>query len=415
MIALRGRSEWVDLARPLNQRLWPLAAPSGDPQEVRGSRACVVDGDCAAPAGYGLYLTKAGSTVTPAQGRSIGLPLDLGHLGTGDIVDVSEDGRRLAVLWRSQARVNSILLTERCDNYCVMCSQPPRDVDDSWLLDRARQLIELLPRDTPGFVITGGEPTLYGAEFTDLLRLVRDRLPVAEVHILTNGRRFADDTFAIDYASVGSTQNMVGIPLYGAEPSLHDEVVQAQGAFAETVQGILNLARLGQHVEIRTVLQRATADHIVDIAEYIARNLPFVDQVALMGLETIGFARRNLPEVWVDPWDYRLGLTEAAELLEAAGIHTLIYNHQLCTLESEARRFAVKSISDWKNEYDEVCDPCTLLAECGGFFHSAMHRASSHIAPIGVATSAMPTRPNRLVPTRQPRDGEVFVALTSRR
>ena len=78
---------------------------------------------------------------------------------------------------------------------------------------------------------------------------------------------------------------MAGIPDYGAEPHLHDFVVQAHGAFEETLRGILNLAALNQRVEIRVVIHKQTAPYLVNIAEFIRRNLPFVDQVALMGLD----------------------------------------------------------------------------------------------------------------------------------
>src|SRR5262249_30864115 len=151
------------------------------------------------------------------------------------------------------------------------------------------------------------------------------------------------------YARIVDERVMVGIPVYGAESSLHDFVVQAVGAFEETIRGILNLSALGARVEIRVVVHRQTADALVDIASYIARTLPFIDQVALMGLEIMGFARSNLRDVWIDPFDYRDELREAALLLHASGIPTMIYNHQLCVLHEELWPFAVRSISDWKN------------------------------------------------------------------
>ena len=49
---------------------------------------------------------------------------------------------------------------------------------------------------------------------------------------------------------------MVGIPVYAAEAGRHDYIVQAAGAFDDTIRGILNLAALGQCVEIRIVVQR---------------------------------------------------------------------------------------------------------------------------------------------------------------
>ena len=49
-------------------------------------------------------------------------------------------------------------------------------------------------------------------------------------------------------------------------------------------------------IEIRVVLHKQTAPAPAEIAEFIARNLPFVEQVALMGLEMIGFARANIAD-----------------------------------------------------------------------------------------------------------------------
>ena len=101
-----------------------------------------------------------------------------------------------------------------------------------------------------------------------------------------------------------------------------------------------------------------------------------------MGLEMMGFARRNQELLWIDPSDYRELLAEATELLVSHGIHTLIYNHQLCLLHRDIRDFAVRSISDWKNEYDPICQNCDLLERCGGFFHSAKYGSSGQNHPL---------------------------------
>ena len=87
-------------------------------------------------------------------------------------VSVSDDGERIRVLWRHQSRQNSILLTERCNHYCLMCSQPPKTANDDRLLAEAFELMRLLPRDTAEIGFTGGEPTLYGQGLIELLRLL---------------------------------------------------------------------------------------------------------------------------------------------------------------------------------------------------------------------------------------------------
>jgi His-Xaa-Ser system radical SAM maturase HxsC len=249
-------------------------------------------------------------------------------------------------------------------------------------MDNAEELVRLLPRDTHGIGFTGGEPTIYGERLISLLKLCRNLLPFAGVHVLSNGRRFGDSAFASQWASVENPRMMVGIPIYGAEAALHDYVVQSKGAFDETLRGIVNLGELSQPVEIRVVVHKQTAPHLPEIAEFIARNLPFVDQVALMGLEMMGFARANIDDVWIDPNEYREQLSEAVSLLARRRIKTMIYNHQLCLIERELWPFAVRSISDWKNEYHPECLDCSVQERCGGFFYSAKYRHSEHIKAI---------------------------------
>src|SRR5204863_3568476 len=160
---------------------------------------------------------------------------------------------------------------------------------------------------------------------------------------------------------------------------------QSQGAFDTTLRGILNLGYLSQRIEIRVVLHKQTAPHLVEIAEFIARNLPFAEQVALMGLEMIGFARANMDEIWIDPVDYQDQLVEAVRRLDRRRIKTMIYNHPLCLLNRELWPYAVRSISDWKNEYHPECSRCAVADRCAGFFFSAKYRMSDHIKAISPA------------------------------
>jgi His-Xaa-Ser system radical SAM maturase HxsC len=382
VIPLRARTEVVRLPKPLSRRVWLLAGSHTLTGQRRG-RAYLIEPDEVPPEGFDLYLSRPGKELELNDDQAVvQIPEPLAYLSAGDVLSVSPDGKWLRVLWRQASLQNHVLLTERCDNYCLMCSQPPKEANDDWLLEDAMELVRLLPITTEQFGITGGEPTLYGEHLIDLLRLCKTLIPYAGVHVLSNGRRFSDLGFAASWASISNPNLMVGIPVYGAESSLHDYVVQASGAFDETIRGIMNLARLDQRIELRVVIHKQTAPALVEIAEFIACNLPFVEQVALMGLEMTGFARANLEQIWIDPIDYAPQLTEAALLLDSAQIRTMIYNHQLCLIEPKAWPFTVKSISDRKNEYHPECQSCSVIDQCGGFFFSAKYRMSEHIKAI---------------------------------
>lgn len=308
------------------------------------------------------------------------LSREYAYLDEGDILRVDPSSGSIRCLYRRTSPHNTILLTERCDHYCLMCSQPPIATDDSWLLDEAIALIGMIPTETEALGISGGEPTLYGKRFIELLQLIKAKLPSTALDVLSNGRAFKDMTFAKQYAEVQHPDLLIGIPVYSDDPVRHDYVVQSRGAFDDTIRGILNLKALGQRVEVRVVISRQTIDRLVPTCEFLARNLLFVDHVALMGLEITGFARANLDFLWVDPYEYRDVLSEAVAVLNAYGMPASVYNHQLCTVNSDIEPNYRKSISDWKNEYLDECHACQRQQECGGFFSSSkQYKHSAYI------------------------------------
>jgi His-Xaa-Ser system radical SAM maturase HxsC len=331
------------------------------------------------PDGFGAILIFAAPEKYPdGQIPVIRISRQLEYLDDGDVIKITPR-YQIRAMFRKNARTNSLLVTERCNSFCVMCSQPPRDIDDSYIVDDLMRAIPLFDRSAREIGITGGEPTLIGEKLFALVERLKCYLPETGVHILSNGRNFKNLELAQAMARLHHPDLMIGIPLYSDVASIHDFVVQADNAFDETIAGILNLKRCGVRVEIRVVIHRETYKRLPALARFIARNLLFVDHVALMGLELMGFAKSNLDAIWIDPVEYQPELREAVEWLTSNRMRVSIYNHQLCLLDPTIRRFAVKSISDWKNEYMPECDGCELKDDCGGFFSSAKLRYSPNI------------------------------------
>jgi His-Xaa-Ser system radical SAM maturase HxsC len=197
--------------------------------------------------------------------------------------------------------------------------------------------------------------------------------------MLTNGRTFAWPAYSRRFAELQHPNICLGIPLYSDCATEHDYVVQARHAFDQTVAGLHQAARNGIRTEIRVVLHRLTIPRVTKLAEYIYRNFPFVEHVALMGLEHTGYTPRNIDKLWIDPFDYQDELEAAVELLAIRGMNVSIYNHQLCVLRRSLWPFARKSISDWKNLYLPTCEGCSALADCGGVFQWTATKHSDHL------------------------------------
>ena len=260
--------------------LRPVAATSDRPFIARISTSPTTSSEIGLgmPGPRGALVTSE-PTFTAGRDTYV-LGSEFQYLADGDIVRI--DPRRLAIhtLYRRASRFNALLVTERCDNYCVMCSQPPKAADDAYLIDELVQAIPLMSPSTPEIGITGGEPSTLGERLTELIALLHEHLPNTPVHVLSNGRNFAKTDLATSLAKVAHHDLMIGIPLYSALPEVHDFVVQARGAYDETLRGVLRLKEAGVRVELRFVIHRETYAGLPEFARFVARNLLFFDHVA---------------------------------------------------------------------------------------------------------------------------------------
>lgn len=290
-------------------------------------------------------------------------------VSNGDIIRIKPKNGQISVLYRRGANANSLFVTERCNSKCVMCSQPPKEQDDSWLVNEILDFIPLIDKELEFLGITGGEPTLLGEKLGQIIQACENFLPTTKLHILTNGKNFAND-WLVSSLAFCKGYTIWGIPLYSDLPHIHDFIVQSKNAFNETLNGLYNLAEHGHSIELRFVMHKQTISRIKQFVEFVYHNLPFVSHVALMGLEPIGYGKVNLDSLWINPKEYSKEINDAAWFLEDRNITTSIYNVPLCALAESTWPLAKQSISDWKNKYYSECDKCLKRSECCGFFAS---------------------------------------------
>jgi His-Xaa-Ser system radical SAM maturase HxsC len=308
----------------------------------------------------------------------------------GDIITVSTRGR-IHRQFRALSQNNAFLVTEVCNNLCVMCPQPPKPtamVDHVEIERRIVQTIKLIEeRHLPdSLCITGGEPTMLEDGLIRIVERIADRAPQTLIHLLTNGRYLSHEPYTARLAVAANHQLLAGIPLFGHVADIHDYVVQSEGAFGQTVSGLLNCYRHGINVELRVVLQKNTVQYLVALAEFIARNLFFVKHVALMGMENMGYAKLNRDQVFIDPWDYKDALSEAIGIFELYGIEARVFNLPLCVVNPDTHQYCAQSISDFKNSWHPACEQCVKRPACCGFFSSTTDKfyLTQHIQPFTV-------------------------------
>ncbi len=157
-------------------------------------------------------------------------------------------------------------LTYACNNACPHCYNEQERFAMTSLTTRdwMRVLDKVAEIGIPHVILTGGEPTLHPA----LLHLIRyaDGLGLI-VGMNSNGRRLADPSLATSLEAAGL--NHVQITLESCYPSIHDEMVGAQGAFEETVEGIKRALDAGIHTITNTTVTRQNQDHVLNIIGFL--------------------------------------------------------------------------------------------------------------------------------------------------
>lgn len=283
----------------------------------------------------------------------------------GDVVLVYPEERRLERLIRAGSDHNTLLVTEQCDQLCVMCSQPPKKTHN----DRFGYFSHacLLADDGQTIGISGGEPTLHMEPLLSLLETVLTQRPDLTFHILSNGQHFESE-------HISRLRNPVfrrvvwGIPVYSCDPASHDQVVGKPGAFERLQLSLAHLLRAGARIELRTVLMTDTALGLAQLGAYIARDLPWIEQWSIMDLENAGFARNRFSELRFDVLKDFRPISAALDVATLFDIPARLFNLPMCFVPAEYRHFAVASISDWKQRFAPQCSDCSAKPDCSGFF-----------------------------------------------
>jgi His-Xaa-Ser system radical SAM maturase HxsC len=303
-----------------------------------------------------------------------GFSLGLYHKGEesfdGDVIMALPGSRTAHRLIRSTSPHNTFLVTEQCDQLCVMCSQPPKKYHAD-LFSQFALAASLAPRGAT-IGISGGEPLLHKERLFSMLEAVASTRPDVRFHVLSNCQHLDNEDIE-RLVSIGTDKILWGIPLYAADAPTHDRIVGKVGAFDKLQRGLAILLKAGSSVELRTVVMQQNKERLTELAEFLFTRLSHIDVWAIMQMERIGYGRMNWANSFHDTSTDFDGIARAIDMVSARGISVALYNFPLCSVPNQYRIFALSTISDWKRKYLDFCDKCGARAACGGFFEWYSH------------------------------------------
>ena len=279
---------------------------------------------------------------------------------------------------------NAILVTNKCNSNCIMCptAEIVRKKDTNITADRLIEIASHFPKDAPHITITGGEPFLIKKEIFRLFSYLKESFLCTDFLLLTNGRAFASEEYASLLHDSLPNYTIVGIPIHGHIPELHDYITQSKGSFNQTISGIKKLLSKKINVELRIVVSKINAPYIRDISKLVVKEIPEVYCVKIMAMEMTGNAAKNAEKVWIDYSEAFKSSKDAVDILVSKGINVGLYNFPLCTVNKQYWSICEKSISGNKIRFAPQCENCSVKDACGGVFFGTIRFLKDTLDPV---------------------------------
>jgi len=172
-----------------------------------------------------------------------------------------------------------LAITYRCNNDCSHCyNARSRRTPEMSVADWKKVIDTVWDLRIPHVVFTGGEPTLF-RELPELVAYAEEKGLITGLN--TNGRRLSKQLFLNELLEAGLDH--VQITLESHDPQIHDHMVAAQGAWAETVQGLKNVINSRLYVMTNTTLLTHNSPTIEHTLKFLAElKVPTVGLNALI-------------------------------------------------------------------------------------------------------------------------------------
>jgi radical SAM protein with 4Fe4S-binding SPASM domain len=296
-----------------------------------------------------------------------------------------------------------LALTYRCNNDCAHCyNVEGRDLKELATSDWMRILDRAWELGIPHIIFTGGEPTLR----EDLPELITHAERNGQITGLnTNARRLSDIHYVENLVQAGLDH--VQITVESSEAQVHDQMVQARGAFPQTIKGLKNVLDSSLYVMTNTTMLRtnvstipATLDFLAEMGvltiglnalihsgrgSVVGTGLAETELAPLLEIARQKTGSRDQRLVWYTPTQY-CAFDPMALDLGVKGCTAALYN--MC-VEPDGNVLPCQSYyqplgnllaDEWDSIWDhplavrlrereglpQKCTGCSLLVECGG-------------------------------------------------
>lgn len=271
-----------------------------------------------------------------------------------------------------------IQLGSNCNCDCIFCAVADSRHFPELPLQRIREhLIIGRVNGLERLTISGGEPTTR-KDLRQIVQTARE-LGYTHIQIQTNGRALASRSYTQNLLNEGVDVFLPSI--HGHIAEIHDPIMRAPGAFAQTIKGIKNLVELqNTPVNTNTVITKQNYRYLPELAELLTRL--GVGQIQLSYVQAEGNAKEIIVDIGPAMADARPYLDNTINICHANGVKILIDGIPQCILDSNShlgRNVRLSPVVCGVSDEDRLrlatkpgklkrdnCSACSLNICCGG-------------------------------------------------
>ncbi len=267
-----------------------------------------------------------------------------------------------------------ICIWNRCNNNCVMCTNPvdfqnketSRDYSFEGITMRARYRADSWRKNRENLNFTGGEPTIH-PRFLELCYWFRRNFPKNRLVLATNGRMFSYPRFAKNFLKINNLA--VEIAILGHNNQLHDAITRTKGSFEQTIKGIHNILKYRkrfQELEIRIILIKQNYKLVGKILNLIFNDFPLIDRVVIIFPEPEGVCGKNYKIIGITYTQVKEKIASVIQKWNDKFNELRLYHFPLCTLTPELWKYTWITQRREEVSYLLGCDKCSYKKYCCG-------------------------------------------------
>ena len=279
-----------------------------------------------------------------------------------------------------------------CNENCRFCPCSKKEKIDHPFTSYSvllQKIDELINRGITDITVSGGEPTLH-PHLADIISYMQNR--GVTVTILSNGERFSDETFRVEFLKKVDHKNLKVITtMHSHIPSEHEKANCTPGSFYKTVSGLQSIIAAGVRVIIKHCITQANYRDLPLFLPFIKNTFRDTTEVQFCSIDYCGIPASEMEKQKLTFPDIRPYLEKTFDYYEQTKCSNPLYciNMPLCSCDPYYWKYLPKKINKMYENYsdpslstvvsghnnvdisDDYCAICKVKEICAGTYVTA--------------------------------------------